>query len=55
MLTEQDHIHDNVISTQRLFVPSLIILGVDLERSLVESSYSEAFDKIGVAVNNPLT
>ena len=34
---------------------SLIILGVILERSLVESSCSEAFDKIREAVNNALT
>ena len=34
---------------------SLIILGVILERSLVESSCSEAFDKIQEAVNNALT
>ena len=42
------------ISSQRLFVPSFIMLGVVLERGLVESSCSEAFDKIREAINNVL-
>ena len=55
MLTGHDHFHSIVISSQRPFVPCLIILGVVLEGSLLESSYSEAFDKTEEAVNNALT
>ena len=44
-----------VISSQRLFAPSLFIFSVVLERSLLESSCSETFGKAGEAVNYALT
>ena len=43
-----------MISSQRLFVPR-IKPSVVLERSFVESSCTEAFERIGQAVNNKLT
>ena len=55
VLIGQDHTHSMLDFQSKTICSQLIILGVVLERNLLESSFSEAFGKTGEVVNNVLT